>query len=190
MTIKDIEKFVKVSKCGKYVYPVDSVTGAATFAPVDYFIKKVETKFGGNIEKFIKEYVTRETKKYLKEGWTPDQLKEIVKERGKLPKLDKKPKKDPNAPKKERRKRVAAHAKSTVTIINSDGETEVVRVYPWSNDPTNYFRSTPSPVNIAEATKETCLRPEIYLDAECYGCNFFNDCTCKLKNLELNDSKT
>ena len=88
MTIEDIQKYIKVSKCQKYVYPVDSITGSVTFAPIGYFRKKVEEKYGGSITRFNKEYVTRSTKKYLKEGWTVEQLKEIVKEKGKLPKLD------------------------------------------------------------------------------------------------------
>jgi hypothetical protein len=39
MTIEQISKYVPTSKCGKYVYPIDSVTGAKTFAPIDYFNK-------------------------------------------------------------------------------------------------------------------------------------------------------
>lgn len=176
---------IAVSKCGKYVYPVDSVTGAKTFAPIEYFKAKVQTKYGGDIKKFLKEYITRETKKYLKEGWTPDQLREIVKEKGKLPKLDKKPKKDPNAPKKIRRKRLTAHVESSSTVVNPDGTTEVVRVFPWSHDPVNYFKSTPKNVSVAELTKDACLRPDIYLDENCYGCNYYKECACTLKNLKL-----
>jgi hypothetical protein len=176
---------IAVSKCGKYVYPVDSVTGAKTFAPIEYFKKTVENKYGGNVQRFVKEYVTRETKKYLKEGWKPEQLREIVATKGKLPKLDKKPKKDPNAPKKERRKRLASHANTTETVINPDGTKEVVRTYPWSNDPVHYFKSEPATFSIAEVTKDTCLRPDLYLDEECYGCKYYDQCTCKLKNLKL-----
>lgn len=172
---------IAVSKCGKYVYPVDSITGAKTFAPIDYFKKRVQADYGGSVERFLKEYVTRETKKYLKEGWTAEQLKEIVKERGKLPKLDRKPKKDPNAPKKQRRKRLASHAETSTTITNADGTTEVVRTFPWSMDPVNYFRGKPVEFTIAELTKETCLRPDIYLDDQCYGCKYYDECTLESK---------
>jgi hypothetical protein len=72
---------IAVSKCGKYVYPVDSISGAKTFAPIEYFKKNVETKYGGSIEKFVKEYTTRETKKYLKEGWSPEGIKNLRKTR-------------------------------------------------------------------------------------------------------------
>ncbi len=179
------ETLIEVSKCKKYVYPIDSITGAKTFAPIEYFKNKVQTKFGGDLKRFVAEYVTRDTKKYLKEGWTPEQLREIVKTKGKLPKLDKKPKKDPNAPKKKRKSRLSKHVESSETIINSDGTKEVVRKYPWSEDPVNYFKSKHIPLDIAEATKESCLRPDIYLDDHCYGCNFYEKCTCKLKNLKL-----
>lgn len=185
MTIEQISKHLPVSKCGKYVYPIDSVTGAKTFAPLEYFKKRLEKDYKGSIERFVKEYVTRETKKYLKEGWTPESLKEIVEKNGKLPHLDRKPKKDPNAPKKVRRKRLAAHATASTVVTNEDGTQEVVRVYPWSNDPTNFFRTPPIKESISELTKVACLRPDIYLDDDCYGCNYYKDCTCHLKNLKL-----
>lgn len=181
MTIEDIEKHIKVSKCQKYVYPVDSITGSITFAPISYFKKNVEKNYSGSVTRFVKEYVTRATKKYLKEGWTTEQLREIVKEKGKLPKLDRKPKKDPNAPKKVRRKRLTAHAETSQTIVNLDGTTEVIRTYPWSIDPVNYFRTPVAPFNVAEVTKDTCLRPDIYLEDECFGCNYYEQCTLETK---------
>lgn len=184
MTIEDIQKYIKVSKCQKYVYPVDSITGSVTFAPIGYFRKKVEEKYGGSITRFNKEYVTRSTKKYLKEGWTVEQLKEIVKEKGKLPKLDSKPKKDPNAPKKQRRKRLTSHIVATKLITNNDGTQETVKIYPWTSDPLNYFKSPPEPINIAEWTKYTCLRPDIRLDYDnCRECPYYIECTCKLKTV-------
>lgn len=178
-------KLIEVSKCGKYVYPVDSITGAKTFAPIEYFKKRVQENFGGSIERFVKEYVTRETKKYLKEGWKPEDLKEIIKTKGKLPKLDPKPKKDPNAPKKQRKRRLTAHVESTSVITNAEGKQETIKIYPWSQDPVGFFRSEPATLSIAEVTKDTCLRPDIYLDEECYGCKYYNECTCKIKNLKL-----
>lgn len=185
MTIEQISKHVPISKCGKYVYPIDSVTGAKTFAPIDYFNKRLEKDFGGSIQRFVKEYVSRETKKYLKEGWSAEGLREIVAKNGKLPKLDRKPKKDPNAPKKVRRKRLAAHAETSTVVTNEDGTKEVIRVYPWSGDPTNFFRSAPVLESVEELTKNACLRPDIYLDDECYGCNYYKECVCDLKNHKL-----
>jgi hypothetical protein len=185
MTIEQISKYVPTSKCGKYVYPIDSVTGAKTFAPIDYFNKRLEKDFGGSIERFVKEYTSRETKKYLKEGWSVEGLREIVAKNGKLPKLDRKPKKDPNAPKKVRRKRLAAHAETSTVVTNEDGTKEVIRVYPWSQDPTNFFRAAPVLESVEVLTKNACLRPDIYLDDECYGCNYYKECTCDLKNHKL-----
>jgi hypothetical protein len=174
---------IAVSKCGKYVYPIDSISGAKTFAPIEYFKKTVETKYGGSIERYVKEFTTRETKKYLKEGWTPEQIKEqaVNSKNGKLPKLNRKPKKDPNAPKKERRRRLSSHVNSTQIITNEDGSQEKVVTYPWSVDPTGYFKSQPKAVIVSEVTKEACLRPDIYLDDECYGCPFYDECNCKAK---------
>jgi hypothetical protein len=174
---------IAVSKCGKYVYPIDSISGAKTFAPIEYFKKTVEAKYGGSIERYVKEFTTRETKKYLKEGWTPEQIKEqaVNSKNGKLPKLNRKPKKDPNAPKKERRRRLSAHVNSTQIITNEDGSQEKVVTYPWSVDPTGYFKSQPKAVIVSEVTKEACLRPDIYLDDECYGCPFYDECNCKAK---------
>lgn len=174
---------IAISKCGKYVYPIDSISGAKTFAPIEYFKKTVETKYGGDLARYVKEFTTRETKKYLKEGWTPEQIKEQASKskNGKLPKLDKKPKKDPNAPKKERRKRLSAHADNTQIVTNEDGTQEKVVTYPWSKDPTNFFKSAHVPIVISEVTKDACLRPDIYLDDECYGCPFYDECNCEAK---------
>ena len=183
MTNEDISKHVSISKCGKYAYPVDSISGAKTFAPIEYFKKNVETKYGGSIERFVKEYVTRETKKYLKEGWKPEEIRDQAtkSKNGKLPKLDRKPKKDPNAPKKERRKRLSAHANSTQIITNEDGTQEKVVTYPWSADPTGYFKTVSVTLSISELTKDTCLRPDIYLDEECYSCSHYEQCICPVK---------
>jgi len=175
-------KLVTVSKCGKYVYPVDAISGAKTFAPVDYFIKNVQDNYGGSQERFVKEYITRETKKYLAAGYTAEQIRDMASKckNNKLPKINVKLKPHPNAPKKERRKRLASHAESTTTTINSDGEIEKVRVYPWTGKP-DYFRSDPAVTDLAETTKEACLCPNIYLDDECHGCKYYDICQCSLK---------
>jgi hypothetical protein len=172
---------IAVSKDGKYVYPVDSITGSKTFAPIDYFQKMVKSKYGGSVERFVKEYITRETKKYLDSGYTPEQVKEIASKHkdNKLPKIAAKVKKDPRVPKKERKTKQATTAKTTVTL--ADGTQAVVKVYPWSGDPTNFFKSEHVPIIISEVTKDACLRPDIYLDDECYGCPFYDECNCQAK---------
>ena len=169
---------IAISKDGKYVYPVDSVTGHKTFAPIEYFKSMVQNKYGGSVERFVKEYVTRETKKYLAAGYTPEQVKETASKckNFKLPKIAK-PKKDPRIPEKERKKRVSS---TTETVTNDQGVQETVKVYPWTNNP-DYFREPHKALDIVEATKHACFRPDIYLDDECYGCPYYDICQCELK---------
>jgi hypothetical protein len=173
---------IATSKCGKYVYPIDAISGAKTFAPVDYFIKNIQENYGGSLERFVKEYVTRETKKYLAAGYTAEQIRDMASKckNNKLPKINVKLKPHPNAPKKIRRKRLASHAESTTTTINSDGEIEKVRVYPWTGKP-DYFRSEPAVTDLAATTAEACLMPQIYLDENCDGCKYYSICQCPLK---------
>jgi len=173
---------IATSKCGKYVYPVDAISGAKTFAPVEYFIKNVQDNYGGSLERFVKEYVTRETKKYLAAGYTAEQIRDMASKckNNKLPKINVKLKKHPNMPKKGRRKRLASHAESTTVVINEEGKEEKVRTYPWTGNP-DYFRSEPAYTNIAEVTKEACLMPHINLDDECHGCKYYDVCLCPLK---------
>ena len=169
-------KLIEVSKDGKYVYPVDSITGHRTFAPVEYFKNTVQKKYGGSIERFIKEYVTRETKKYLASGYTKEQVKEIASKHKnfKLPKIGK-PKKDPRVPKKERKTKLTSTSES---VTQETGE--VVKFYPWSGNP-DYFRSAPTPMDMAEATKTACWRPDVFLDEECYGCPYYDICQNDMK---------
>jgi hypothetical protein len=173
---------ITTSKCGKYVYPIDSISGAKTFAPIEYFIKNIQDNYSGSVEKFVKEYVTRETKKYLAAGYTPEQIKDMASKckNNKLPKINVKLKKHPDMPKKERRKRLTSHAESTTTTINSHGEVEKVRIYPWTNKP-DYFRSDPAITDLAATTREVCLMPNIYLDDDCKGCKYYEICQCPLK---------
>jgi hypothetical protein len=177
-------KLIQVSACKKYVYPVDSITGAKTFAPIAYFEANVNKKYGGSVARFVKEYITRDTKKYLAAGYTPEQVKEIASKtkNHKLPKISTKPTKDPRAPKKERKKKLSTKVGEDKTVVNNDGSTEVIRVYPWSANPTTYFcEGEPTPLNIAETTKIACLRPDVYLDSDCYGCPHYSVCQCELK---------
>ena len=175
---------IAVSKDGKYVYPVDSITGHKTFAPIDYFKNLVSTKYGGSVERFVKEYVTRETKKYLQLNYTPEQIKEIASKNKnhRLPKIATKIKRDPRLPKRERKPNILKQAStSETTITNGDGKTEVIRVYPWSNNP-DYFKGNDSPFDIVEASKVACHRPDMYLDADCWECPLYTQCQCELKH--------
>jgi hypothetical protein len=164
---------ITISKDGKYVYPVDSITGHKTFAPIEYFKKMVQGKYGGSVERFIKEYVTRETKKYLAAGYTEEQIRDIASKckNFKLPKIAK-PKKDSRLPKKERKQRIKS---TTETFTNVQGEQETVKIYPWTNNP-DYFRSPHTALDMVEATKHACFRPEIYLDDDCHGCPYYQVC--------------
>jgi hypothetical protein len=173
---------IATSKCGKYVYPIDAISGAKTFAPIEYFVKNVQDNYGGSFERFVKEYVTRETKKYLAAGYTPDQIRDMASKckNNKLPKINVKIKKHPNMPKKERKKRLASHAETSTIVLNEDGKEERVRTYPWTGNP-DYFRSVPAVTDLGETTKEACLMPGIYLDSECDGCKYYDVCQCPLK---------
>ena len=169
---------IAVSKDGKYVYPVDSITGHKTFAPIEYFKSMVQNKYGGSVERFIKEYVTRETKKYLQSGYTKEQVKEIASKckNFKLPKIAK-PKKDPRVPKKERKIKLAS---TSETVTSENGQQETIKYYPWTGNP-DYFKSPHTPVDMTEATKTACWRPDIYLDDECFGCPHYNICQNDMK---------
>jgi len=177
-------KLISVSKCGKYVYPIDSVTGAKTFAPIEYFIKNVEKNFGGSVERFVKEYITRETKKYLKEGYTKEQIKEIALQNkgNKLPKITTKIPKHPKMPRKKRRKRLTSLAESSQTIVDENGDSKVIRTFPWTGNP-DYFRSPAIPIDLEEVTKSTCLYPPVQLDCDCQGCVIYKECCCELKRV-------
>jgi hypothetical protein len=175
-------KLIKVSPCGKYVYPVDVVTGSKTFALIPYFERMLGEKYGGDLKKFVNTYMTRETKKYLADGWSIEDIKaQAAAHKGKLPKLHPKIAKHPDMPKKERRKRLASHAEETIKVVKADGTEEVVRKYPWSSDP-EYFKSTgPTAINMSEATKDACFRPDIYLNEQCHGCQYYDVCQLSLK---------
>jgi len=180
---EQIANHVKISQCRKYAYPIDSITGCSTFAPIEYFKKILQNKYGNDVIRFTKEYITRETKKYLDAGYTVEQIKDIASKskKNKLPKINVKPKKHPNMPKKERRKRLASHAESTTVVINEEGKEEKVRTYPWTGNP-DYFRSDgPAYTDLAEISKEACLRPDIHLNEKCDGCPHYDICLCPLK---------
>lgn len=163
---------------GKYIYPVCSVTGLKTFARPDYFASVLAKKFGGSEERMVKEFVFREVKKYLDAGISKEEILDIIKRnKGKLPKLEPKISKE-KIPKKERKKRLKASAVTKTTEVNSEGVTvEVVKkTYPWSEDPQHYFAGTPpSPLDVS-LEKDSCHRPNYFLDNMCHGCPLYANC--------------
>jgi hypothetical protein len=169
---------ITLSKDGKFVYPVDSITGAKTLAEVKYFCKLVVEKFGGSLERFTKEYVTRETRKYLHAGFSREEIKEIAAKHknNKLPKLDIK------LPRVKRAGTIDKPAKPVKTqeeIAREEFEEKITKIYPWSNNP-DYFRSPLVELDVKEAYN-TCFRTDIYLDSKCMGCPIYQDCACSLK---------
>lgn len=170
---------------GKYVYPICSVSGCKSFANQDYFKKTLDAKFGGSETRMIKEYVVREAKKYLEAGFTPEQIRKLATDnKGKLPKVNPKPKKDPRIPKKAKKATLKSFVVETVKVMEADKSGSFVEVakpvYAWSNDP-NYFKSEPAPLSIEDATKETCLYPGRFIDDKCHGCPVYEKCTLEQK---------
>jgi hypothetical protein len=41
-----------------------------------------------------------------------------------------------------------------------------------------------TPINVAESTRDACLRPDIYLDDVCENCPYFSECTLKTKKIK------
>ncbi len=170
------------SKDRKYFYWECSKTGLKTFANAERF-KKVVANFGSEA-KLVKEFVAAPVKKYLAEGWDIEAIKEIIKvNKGKLPPPGGRKEKVEKV-KKVRKPSLKAFAVATLEVpvqqATGSFEVEAKPVYPWSNDP-DYFRSVPSPVSIADATKDSCAYPNRYLDARCKGCSIYDQCSFKSK---------
>lgn len=173
---------VIASKDRKYFYWSCSVTGLKTFANADRFKKILQTY--GTEDKLVKTFVASPVKKYLSEGWEVAAIKQIIEaNKGKLPPPGGK-KKAVEKVKKVRKPRLKQFAtgSETVPVHQASGsfEVETKPVYPWSNDP-DYFRSSPTPINISEATKDSCTYPNRYLDDRCKGCPIYDKCAFKGK---------
>lgn len=194
MTIKKIGKNqyrrpsgVIASKDDKYFYWSCTVSNIATFANAERFKKVVEA--AGSEKKLVKTFVCREAKKYLAKGWKPEAIAQLVidhkgnlpKIEPKLPKLDKHPKMAGIA-KKPRKKRLKAIGVETVVeVVNGEEVETVLKTYPWSADPENYFLSGDKGTIDYSKEINTCHRPDFYLDMQCHGCPLYNDCACKSK---------
>ena len=171
---------------GKYVYPVCSVSGCRSFANQDYFKKTLDKKFGGSEARMIKEFVVREARKYLEAGFKPEEIRKMASDhKGKLPKIAPKIKKDPRLPKKIKKVKLKSFAIDTVKVVEANASGSLVevekKVYPWSEDPQNYFKSTPEPLSIEEATKSSCLYPARFIDDKCHGCPVYDRCSLEQK---------
>ena len=180
---------IKSSKDGKCRYWQCSDSGMETFAKPDYWVK-IMAKYKTE-DNLIKTYVCKKAQALLDEGLTQseiitklnrpetlaerkekEQTKKIKKDREKLTKRTK-------GAKRGKLKDFVV-GKINVEVVNDDGVTEVVKqaIYPWQGDPNYFGGGVPSPLSIAEATKEACAFPAKNLDNECRGCPFHAECRC------------
>jgi hypothetical protein len=166
---------------GKYIFPVCAISGIKSFANQEYFAKTLAKKFGGSEERMIKEYTSREAKKYLDAGFTKEQIVELVKNnKGKLPKIAPKISKEKLPKKVKKQKLVAVKVEKVVELVNGKEEEVVKKVYPWTNDP-NYFGSG-QPGIIDYASDDTCHYPNRFLNDMCHGCAIYDKCGFKRKH--------
>lgn len=178
---------LRQSANGQYVYANCVVTGKPTFFKPDYFAQVLARDFNGDEVKMFKGYVCKDVKKLRKAGKTDAQILDIL---GKF---------DPKAPKKKHPVQAKADkvikpakVKRNKDSVTPVGEVVILKatptakpvtrpVYPWSDNP-NYFRSeTVGSINFEEATKDTCHRPDLYLDTRCDGCPLYDRCTLDSK---------
>lgn len=179
---------LRQSADGKYVYANCVVTGRPTFFKPDYFANVLARDFNGNENKMAKGYVCKDVKTLRKSGKTDEQiLKMLGKFDPKAPKVKKHPKqKEADAvikPKREKRNKIATTPVGEVVVVKATPTAKPVTrpVYPWSDNP-NYFRSeNAGAINFEEATKDTCHRPDLYLDTRCEGCPLYDRCTLDSK---------
>jgi hypothetical protein len=182
---------VVVSADGKYHYWQCSVSGLMTFAKPDYWVK-IMAKYGSE-ENLVKTYVCKKAAALVADGKSQAEVIKILS----MPVTaeDRKARKETKAIKAER-KAVTKRAKKVrlksfavgtaeVAVTTDSGSIEVqkVPVYAWQNDP-NYFKSPPTTLSIAEATKDACAYPARYLDDECRNCPVYAECACALKYTE------
>jgi hypothetical protein len=166
---------------GKYVFPICSISGVKSFANQEYFAKTLAKKFGGSEARMIKEYVSREAKKYLAEGFTKEQIRELVeRHKGKLPKIAPKISKE-KIPKKPRKQRLKAVTTETVVeMVNGVAEEVVKKTYPWTNNPSYFGDGTRGTIDMSKET-DTCHRSDYYLDSMCHGCPLYDICVFERK---------
>ena len=158
---------------GNFIYVNCAVTDRQTFFTLAYFAESLKNKFGGDETRMAKEFVFRLVEKYRAKGYTDEAIRKLTDENGgRLPKLT-----DDAAEEAE------AEAAASVAVAKPVQPKVVEKpVYSWSHDPQNYFKSTtPGKLNVAEATRATCFRPDLNLDCQCDGCPYYSACTCASK---------
>ena len=180
---------LRQSANGQYVYANCVVTGKPTFFKPDYFKLVLDRDFGGDEVKMAKGYVCKDVKKLRKAGKTDEQIVAIL---GKFDPKAPKAKKHPVQvkadtvikPKKVKANKVATTPVAVAATPTAGPIKPAVRpVYPWSDNPT-YFCTVGADrgvVDFAEATKDSCYRPDLYLDSRCVGCPLYDTCTLDSK---------
>lgn len=183
---------LRQSANGQYVYANCVVTGKPTFFKPEYFQLVLARDFAGDEVKMASGYVCKDVKKLRKAGKTDAQIVEIL---GKFDPKAPKAKKHPVQkaadkvikPKTEKRSKKATTPVGEVVIgsVPVAGSVEVKPVtrpvYPWSDNP-NYFHSeVVGTIDFTEATRDTCHRPDLYLDARCVGCPIYDKCSLETK---------
>lgn len=172
---------IETSANGNYFYWKCNVSGKETFADSKRFAEVVANY--GSEENLAKTYVLGPAKKYLKAGFDIDTIKAVLDaNKGNLPPLERKGKAS-HTPKQKRGRKPKQKA---FTVKTEGGSTDVPldnSEYPWSKNP-DYFRSTPAPLSVEDATKDSCAYPNRYLDALCKGCSIYESCAFKGKYSE------
>jgi hypothetical protein len=172
------------SKDSKYYYWRCVVSGISTFANGPRF-KKVVEQFGSE-ENLFKTFVSRPAKKYLEAGWTPQDIEALAdKNKGKLPPLGAQDGKVDVSDVVGEHKAPKAKKVKTNKVGETKPEVKVEEkpVYAWQKE-ANFFgegKITPIPVDVAEVTKESCIRPDVYLDSICEGCPHYVQCVLPTK---------
>jgi hypothetical protein len=167
---------VAVSKDGKYHYWQCSVSGAQTFAKSDYWVK-IMAKFGTE-ENLVATYVCKKAKRLLDAGMTQSDIAECI--NGSVPEKVVKAVKEKKVKVASKGQTVGVEDFATdyaKTVVEPEAEV----VYAWSGDPTYFGTGVHSQMSIAEATKDSCAFPAVYLDHDCQGCEFYDQCVCPVK---------
>jgi hypothetical protein len=179
---------LKQSQNGAYIYINCTVTGKYAFFTPERLTKAL-VKYGNDENRLAREYVTREVTDLREEGKSDEEIRAILcSPSGNAPK-QKKAGRPPKVRTVEIVEGSVDEIKPAEEIVQEEGKEAVINekepkkvTYPWQSDP-DYFK-TPgghTPVNIEEASKDSCFYPPRYLDDECAGCIIYSRCNCNLK---------
>jgi hypothetical protein len=173
---------VETSPNGKYFYWKCTVSGLTTFADEKRF-KEVVAKYGTE-KNLVKTYVLRPVQKYLDADFSVESIKRLIANNGgkKIPPLGGKKVKPA---KKARKKGLKQFAIKTVEVneTTSTGSVAVVerKIYPWTDKPDYFKDGPPAPFDVSEATKDTCLFPNVHLNDLCFECPVYAECNLPTK---------